>query len=169
MRHFAQGLLRPHREGLGRHDVPHSELARQLHGVQAMGLGKGAHLNEPVGEPLGGLIDGAGAQGDDDVLRAEDILELHRRSLRSGTTSAGRFITEIPARANAAIFSLAVPLEPEMIAPAWPMRRPGGAVWPAMKPITGLVIPFSTNWAACCSAVPPISPVITTQSVSGSA
>jgi hypothetical protein len=26
---------------------------------------------------------------------------------------------------------------PEMIAPAWPIRRPGGAVWPAMKPTTG--------------------------------
>ena len=25
-----------------------------------------------------------------------------------------------------------------MIAPAWPMRRPGGAVWPAMNATTGL-------------------------------
>jgi hypothetical protein len=28
--------------------------------------------------------------------------------------------------------ALAVPDEPEMMAPAWPMRLPGGAVTPAM-------------------------------------
>ena len=36
-----------------------------------------------------------------------------------------------------ASFSCAVPLPPEMMAPAWPMRLPGGAVTPAMKPTTG--------------------------------
>ena len=36
--------------------------------------------------------------------------------LMSSTTSTGRRITAIPAAANAAIFSSAVPLEPEMIA-----------------------------------------------------
>ena len=44
----------------------------------------------------------------------------------------------MPLSWNDWIFSSAVPAEPEMIAPAWPMRRPGGAVWPAMKPTTGL-------------------------------
>ena len=39
---------------------------------------------------------------------------------------------------KAAIFVPAVPLPPEMMAPAWPMRRPGGAVTPAMKETTGL-------------------------------
>ena len=43
----------------------------------------------------------------------------------------------IPAAFMAAILSSALPLPPEIMAPAWPMRRPGGAVWPAMKPITG--------------------------------
>ena len=43
-----------------------------------------------------------------------------------------------PALVRAAILSAAVPLPPEMMAPAWPMRLPGGAVWPAMKPTTGL-------------------------------
>ena len=33
--------------------------------------------------------------------------------------------TGTPAASNAAIFSAAVPLPPEMIAPAWPMRLPG--------------------------------------------
>ncbi len=37
-----------------------------------------------------------------------------------------------PASSRAANFSSAVPLPPEMIAPAWPMRLPGGAVTPAM-------------------------------------
>jgi deoxyribonuclease-1-like protein len=40
---------------------------------------------------------------------------------------------------SAAIFSSAVPLPPEMIAPAWPIRLPGGAVRPAMNAATGLV------------------------------
>ena len=51
--------------------------------------------------------------------------------------SAGELTTWMPAACMAFIFSSAVPLPPEMIAPAWPMRRPGGAVWPAMKPTTG--------------------------------
>ena len=53
--------------------------------------------------------------------------------------SAGLFTTVTPAAVSAAIFSAAVPLPPAMIAPAWPMRRPGGAVWPAMKPTTGFL------------------------------
>ena len=39
---------------------------------------------------------------------------------------------------RAAILSAAVPLPPLMMAPAWPMRLPGGAVCPAMKAVTGL-------------------------------
>ena len=52
-----------------------------------------------------------------------------------------------------------------MIAPAWPMRRPGGAVWPAMKPTTGFLKLAWIQAAASCSADPPISPIITTASV----
>ena len=51
--------------------------------------------------------------------------------------SAGDGATLTPAASSAAILSVAVPLPPEMIAPAWPMRLPGGAVVPAMKPATG--------------------------------
>jgi hypothetical protein len=48
---------------------------------------------------------------------------------------------------------------PEMMAPACPMRRPGGAVRPAMKDTTGLVVPLARmNSAASSSAEPPISP-----------
>src|SRR6266550_3178413 len=51
--------------------------------------------------------------------------------------SAGDSTVRMPAAAIAAYLSLAVPWPPLMIAPACPMRRPGGAVWPAMKPTTG--------------------------------
>lgn len=37
-----------------------------------------------------------------------------------------------PAASSAANFSSAVPLPPAMMAPAWPIRLPGGAVTPAM-------------------------------------
>ena len=53
--------------------------------------------------------------------------------------SAGDLTTVMPASSMAFIFSAAVPSPPEMMAPAWPMRRPGGAVWPAMKPTTGFL------------------------------
>ncbi len=53
--------------------------------------------------------------------------------------SAGLSATSMPAALRAASFSAAVPLPPEMIAPAWPMRLPGGAVRPAMNAATGLV------------------------------
>src|SRR5436189_176072 len=69
----------------------------------------------------------------------------------------------------AANFSSAVPLPPATIAPAWPMRRPGGAVRPAMKPTTGRSKLALTQAAASSSALPPISPIMITASVSRSA
>ncbi len=42
--------------------------------------------------------------------------------------SAGDLTTVMPASLMACILLAAVPSPPEMIAPAWPMRRPGGAV-----------------------------------------
>src|SRR6202045_1834734 len=39
---------------------------------------------------------------------------------------AGEGETVIPAASIAAVLEPASPLPPEMIAPAWPMRRPGG-------------------------------------------
>jgi hypothetical protein len=65
-----------------------------------------------------------------------------------------------PAACSAFIFSAAVPLPPAMMAPAWPMRRPGGAVWPQMNATTGFFTFALMNAAASSSAVPPISPII---------
>src|SRR5690625_6118388 len=59
-------------------------------------------------------------------------------------------------------FSFAVPSPPEIIAPAWPILFPGGAVAPPMKPATGLSIFSLIQRAASSSAVPPISPIIIT-------
>src|SRR5690606_27970429 len=83
---------------------------------------------------------------------------------------AGLSATTMPADFIASILSSAPPLPPEMMAPAWPMRRPVGAVRPAMKPTTGF-FRFSRrrNSAASSSALPPISPIITIDSVAGSA
>src|SRR6266851_4940189 len=85
-------------------------------------------------------------------------------------SAAGEFATVIPARFIAAILSPAVPSPPEMIAPACPMRRPGGAVIPAMKPTTGfLILWVRRNSAASSSAEPPISPIMTMPLVCSSA
>lgn len=46
---------------------------------------------------------------------------------------AGDLLMVTPAASRAAILSVALPLPPEMMAPAWPMRRPGGAVKPVLK------------------------------------
>ena len=82
--------------------------------------------------------------------------------------SAGLCTVRIPAARIALYFSAAVPCPPLMIAPAWPMRRPGGAVCPAMNPTTGFFTFFLMYSAATSSALPPISPIITMAWVSGS-
>jgi hypothetical protein len=78
--------------------------------------------------------------------------------------------TKIPASSRAAIFDFASPLPPEIIAPACPIRLPGGAVYPAIKLTTGrLRLLFALSHAAASSsASPPISPIIIIPSVSGS-
>src|SRR5208337_3584633 len=66
--------------------------------------------------------------------------------------SAGLLATRMPAPSSAAILSSAFPEPPEMMAPACPIRLPGGAVWPAMKAAMGLVnLPEALNSAACSS------------------
>ena len=54
------------------------------------------------------------------------------RSATSCATSVGVVPTAIPAASSASFFACAVPAEPEMIAPAWPIVFPGGAEKPAM-------------------------------------
>src|ERR1039458_5642209 len=65
--------------------------------------------------------------------------DTHKRLCTLTPKSAGVGQTVMPASSMALILSDALPLPPAIIAPACPIRRPGGAVWPATKPITGLV------------------------------
>ncbi len=74
----------------------------------------------------------------------------------------------MPASLSAAILSAAAPLPPEMIAPAWPMRLPGGAVWPPMNAATGFFTFALMNAAARSSESPPISPIMKIDEVPGS-
>ena len=83
---------------------------------------------------------------------------------------AGFLTTLIPLASRNAIFDLASPLPPEMMAPAWPILLPGGAVYPAIKLTTGrfLLLLAVSHSAAFSSASPPISPIMTIPWVSGS-
>lgn len=53
--------------------------------------------------------------------------------------SEGVSATAIPASFSAAFLASAVPLPPEIMAPAWPILRPGGAVAPAINAATGFL------------------------------
>ena len=56
-----------------------------------------------------------------------------RRRAGAPGSSVGEPATRKPAASSAATLDAAVPAPPEMIAPAWPMRLPSGAVRPAMN------------------------------------
>src|SRR5262249_51784562 len=84
--------------------------------------------------------------------RANQTFTAPIRSSRVWAIMAGDFATAMPADSRALIFSAAVPCPPEMIAPAWPMRRPGGAVCPAINETTGFCTCFLTYSAAISSA-----------------
>ena len=87
----------------------------------------------------------------------------------SRTTSSMVSAMSAPAAVSASILLCALPVLPLMIAPAWPMRLPGGAVRPEMNATTGLSKPVSRiHAAAFSSSEPPISPMSTTARVSGS-
>ena len=62
----------------------------------------------------------------------EGALGYFSRSATSCATSVGVVPTWIPRASSASCFACAVPEEPEMIAPAWPIVFPGGAEKPAM-------------------------------------
>src|SRR5712692_1167208 len=68
-------------------------------------------------------------------------------------TSVGNWATGTPASAKAFIFDSAVPLPAWMIAPACPIRLPGGALRPATYATTGFVTFRCMKSAASSSAV----------------
>ena len=151
-------------------------------GVEALGLG----LRDPVplqgddaealgldpGEDLPGVprLDGVGLDDRERLFQRGGSTFPERPSSASRPSRRGRVgrrgRRRVPERRFT--FSAAVPLPPEMIAPACPIRRPGGAVRPAMKETTGFFRFAAIQAAASSSALPPISPIMMTASVSGS-
>src|SRR5262249_48828802 len=138
--------------------VPQHEEAR-------MNLRYRVELSQTEREQLTALLNGGKHGALPFYLRSNSAKVLPKR--------AGDGETLMPAASMAAILLSASPLPPEMLAPAWPMRRPGGAVRPAMNPTIGFLRPRLAssvrNWAASSSAEPPISPIITIASVALSA
>ncbi len=66
--------------------------------------------------------------------RLRDYAKDYARAISatSCAASVGVVPTRTPRASSASFFACAVPAEPEMIAPAWPIVFPGGAVKPAM-------------------------------------
>ena len=64
--------------------------------------------------------------------RSCSSLKRHFRSATICATSVGVVPTCTPHASSASFLACAVPDEPEMIAPAWPIVFPGGAEKPAM-------------------------------------
>src|SRR5438477_5642434 len=81
------------------------------------------------------------------------------RAISVSAMTAGVGAIAVPAALSASIFPAAVPFPPDTIAPACPIRRPGGAVRPAMKAVTGFSQLSRVQSAASSSAEPPISPI----------
>ena len=96
--------------------------------TQPGGIGHAAVGFAGVHQDADSFLQRARGQGHYDPAAAQEVGESHILDRSRSTTSAGRRMIPMPAASNAASFSSAVPDEPEMIAPAWPMRRPFGAV-----------------------------------------
>src|SRR5262249_27835084 len=144
-----------------------------MHGVESFGLALGqakhlqcANLEAVVGDSLydvAGMICRNSVRLDnaqcrfahyDEILlcssavgnqQSASIVYIPNADFTVAPMSAGLLTTRIPHSVIVFIFSAAVPFPPAMMAPACPIRRPGGAVWPAMNPITGFFMRSFTN------------------------
>src|SRR5438309_3971510 len=145
-----------------------------VHGVEALGVGGRQTHDAARDGRQAALLDHAEDAAEDvlahgvglhDAEGALGHLLPFRTACMVTPSSAGLGASVTPARRNASIFSAAVPFPPAMIAPAWPIRFPFGAVCPATKATTGFVTCASMNAAASSSALPPISPIRITATV----
>jgi len=140
-------------------DLPHAALRDGAHPVRA-------EMQRAPG-PRPPLRDSAGASARSLVVPKANVatsafvassmrglrsMALEHRPRASCQVVPGEGETRMPAASIAAILSSAPPLPPEMIAPAWPMRRPGGAVRPAMKPAIGFLRPRLASSIRNCAA-----------------
>ena len=83
------------------------------------------------GEALGRRYT-AGERDHASRLASSSELSYLSREATIWATSVGVVPTSIPRASSASFLPCAVPEEPEMIAPAWPIVLPGGAEKPAM-------------------------------------
>ena len=115
-------------------------------GLKRWDLAAGSLIAATAGARVSELDDGtviAAAPGVYDAAASAALLAARRRrpaqarlapivSTASWAVSVGLLPTRTPLASSASFFASAVPEEPEMIAPAWPICLPGGAVKPAM-------------------------------------
>ena len=128
----------------------------------SMGLGRTEHSAAPAATPnafphkksppnSGLFHDHAEAP-----KRHSDVPIYFNSALSKLPISAGLRVILKPHSSMMASLASAVSAPPEMRAPAWPMRLPGGAVTPAMKPTTGFFMLAFTHIAVSSGA--PIEP-----------
>jgi hypothetical protein len=93
----------------------------------------------PDGGELGRLAPAGAKREESDAGRDQRDDDEELAQARAPATSATRRATSVgfvptrtPCASSASFFAWAVPALPEMIAPAWPIVLPGGAVKPAM-------------------------------------
>src|ERR1035437_352771 len=116
-----------------------------VHRVETLGLGFSEPRHPQAHNLEAGLLnhgqDFSGLPGCHGIRlnNGKRTFDTHKRLCTFTPKSAGVGQTVMPASSMALILSDALPEPPAIIAPACPIRRPGGAVWPATKPITGLV------------------------------
>src|SRR5690606_27151790 len=75
----------------------------------------------------------------------------YNTDLSSLPISDGSRVVRIPQASMTSSLASAVSSPPEISAPAWPIRFPGGAVTPAMKPTTGFFMLSLAQRAALTS------------------
>ena len=106
------------------------------------------YTTEPLRRTLGELVYGEALRRGNSAGERDHASSVAappadgRYFIRSATicaTSVGVVPTAIPRASSASFFPCAVPDEPEMIAPAWPIVFPDGAEKPAMYASTGFV------------------------------
>jgi len=90
-----------------------------------------------------------------DRASADRAFALHRLAM-ADPISAGERTVVMPAASSASNLAAAVPLPPATMAPACPIRLPGGAATPAIYATTGLVTFLRMYAAAASSSLPPI-------------
>ena len=148
--------------------------AAHLH--EALGAEEAADLGLVADRPLRGgparaveqgLLVGGEPQQRGEVACAARAGDSPSASASAWPSWDGRSITVAPASVSAPTFDGPLPRRPVTIAPAWPMRRPGGELRPAMNATTG-VERSAMSSAASSSSAPPTSPTMTIASVPGS-